>query len=380
MTTEKDILVIGGGVIGLSVARELHRHGAGTIGVIEAGTCGGSASWAAAGMLGPQAEADEAGLFFQFCSASRDQYPGFAAELFEETGVDIELDRAGTLSLAFTDAEIRMLRTRYEWQTAAGFEVEHLTADEVRSAEPFISPDVVEALFFPGDWQVDNRKLCVALRRYCDINAIEIVENSPVIRLLTDDKRVSGVETNKNKYSAGQVVVAAGAWTSQLLLGNGAIPVSVEPVRGQMIAMHTAKRLFEHVIYGSSGYIVPRRDGRILAGSTIEKVGFDSETTDIAASTLFTMACSIAPSLVNLEISDRWAGLRPRSTDGLPVIGRIEGIDGLYLATAHYRNGILLAPATARLAAAALLGGEGSEYPDTFSPDRFRLRAVQALH
>ena len=123
---------------------------------------------------------------------------------------------------------------------------------------------------------------------------------------------------------------------------------------------------------------MPRRDGRILATSTTEKVGFDGATTDLAASTLFTMACGIAASLVNLEIADRWAGLRPRSADGLPVIGRIEGIDGLYLATGHYRNGILLAPATARLAAADLLGGESSNHPNTFGPDRFRLRAVPA--
>ena len=378
MGTEKDILIIGGGVIGLSIARELHRRGAGKIRIIEARTCGGSSSWAAAGMLGPQVEADEAGAFFEFCVGSRDQYPAFAAELFDETGVDIELDRAGTLCLAFSEEDVRMLRSRYAWQRAAGLAVESLSANDVRRAEPFISPDVREALFFPGDWQVDNRKLCKALRRYCKIHGVEIVENMPVIRLIAEQDRISGVVTERNEYSADHVVIAAGAWSSKLTLGDKAIPVRVEPVRGQMVAMHTAKRLFERVIYSNSGYLVPRRDGRILAGSTTEKVGFNNETTDIAASTLFTMACGIAPSLVNLEIADRWAGLRPRSADGLPVIGRIEGLDGLYFATAHYRNGILLAPATAKLAADALLGDEGSAYNGIFEPGRFRLRAVPA--
>lgn len=148
-TDQQKILIIGGGIVGLSIARELHKHGARHITLIDKGLCGEEASWAAGGMLGPQAEADEAGAFFDICSASRDLYPQFAMELLDETGIDIELDRSGTLYLAFTDTDVREIRERYEWQRAAGMNIEHWSADEARRAEPFISPDVREALFSP---------------------------------------------------------------------------------------------------------------------------------------------------------------------------------------------------------------------------------------
>jgi glycine oxidase len=373
----KEVLIIGGGVIGLSIARELHKRRVKRINIIEAGECGGAASWAAAGMLGPQAEADEAGAFFEFCIESRDLYPTLANELLDETGTDIELDRAGTLHLAFSDDDVRVLRQRLQWQKEAGHAIEHLDANDVRRAEPFVSPDVREALYFPNDWQVDNRKLCSALRRYCEINRIEITDRTRVDRLITDLGRVTGVRAGGVSYLADQVIVAAGAWTTQILFGETRLPLKVVPVRGQMLAFHSAKRLFDRVIYSSGGYIVPRRNGRILAGSTTEEAGFDRETTDSAAAALFKMACGIAPSLGNLEIADRWAGLRPRSPDGFPVIGRIEGIDGLYLATGHYRNGILLAPATAQLVAADIAEGKLSRYAAVFGADRFRPQAVR---
>ncbi len=374
---EKEVLIIGGGVIGLSIGREVRKRGVKRINIIEAGECGGEASWAAAGMLGPQAEADEAGAFFEFCIESRGLYPSLANELLDETGTDVELDRAGTLYLAFSDDDVRILRQRFQWQNEAGLAVEHLDASEVRRAEPFVSPDVREALYFPNDWQVDNRKLCTALRQYCEINGIEITERTRVDRLITDQGRITGVRAGGVSYMADQVIIAAGAWTTQILFGEKRIPLKVVPVRGQMLAFHTAKRLFERVIYSSGGYIVPRRDGRILAGSTTEEAGFDRETTDSAAAALFEMACVIAPSLGNLEIADHWAGLRPRSPDGFPVIGRIEGIDGLYLATGHYRNGILLAPATAQIVAADIVEGKPSGYAAVFSPDRFHLGAIR---
>jgi len=171
-------------------------------------------------------------------------------------------------------------------------------------------------------------------------------------------------------------VLATGAWTSLIKLGDIEMPLNVEPVRGQMIAFQTAKRLFQRVIYSRRGYIVPRMDGRILAGSTSEKAGFDRAVTDSAANGLRKMATEIAPAIAGLAVADRWAGLRPYAMDGLPVIGAISGIDGLFIATAHYRNGILLAPLTAKLVAEGLAGDKDSRYFKTFGPDRFRLRGV----
>jgi glycine oxidase len=367
----KDVLIVGGGVIGLSIARELHKRGVGKITVVDAGTCASEASWAAAGMLGPQAEADESGPFFDLCVRSRDLYPAFADELLEETGVDIELDRAGTFYLAFSADDLMKMRERFDWQRAAGMDVELVDAKSVRAAEPFVSPDVIEALYFAGDWQVDNRKICSALRQYCEMKDIELRENTAVNEVLSNAKKAYGVRTDPETLIADEVILAAGAWTSNILLSERLQLPAIEPVLGQMIAFRTESRVFQRVIYCRDGYIVPRRDGRVLAGSTTEKTGFKRKTTDTAASALFSMACTIAPDLATRAIDDHWCGLRPRAVDGLPIIGRPNGIDGLFIATAHYRNGILLAPVTAALAADTIMGSDRIADDAIFGPDRF---------
>ncbi len=371
-----EILIIGGGVIGLSIARELHKSGVRRITVLEKGRCGEESSWAAAGMLGPQAEADETGIFFDVCSASRDLYPQFAADLLAETGVDIELDKQGTLYLAFTDGDVTEVHERFKWQRKAALAVEHLSADDVRKAEPFVAPDVRGALLFPGDWQVENRKLLTALKTYAEQNGIEIREDSTVEQLIVDNGRVIGARTAKETLLAGHTILATGAWTSLIKLGDLDMPLKVEPVRGQIVAFQTAKRLFRHVIYSRRGYIVPRNDGRILAGSTSENVGFEKGVTDSAAEVLRQMAAEIAPNLSSLAITDQWSGLRPFARDGLPIIGQFDGINDLTIATAHYRNGILLAPLTARIVTDKVVSKIEISTLTAFSPNRFRLRSV----
>ncbi len=368
---DQDVLIIGGGVIGLSIARELHKSGVRRITLVEKSVCGSEASWAAAGMLGPQAEADGTGPFFDLCCASRDLYPDLARELLAETAVDIELDRSGTLYLAFTDDDVSEVHKRFKWQRNAGLPVEHLSAGEVRRAEPLVSPEVRGALFFADDWQVENRKLCAALKRYAELSGIEIRENTRVEKLLVENGRVTGAETDSGRITSDRTVLATGAWTSLIKLGVTDMPFEVAPVRGQMIAFRHPKRMFQRVIYSRRGYIVPRRDGRILAGSTTEDVGFDRSVTPVASKTLREMAFEISPHIGMLKIADQWAGLRPRTIDGLPVIGGIDGLDDLFIATAHYRNGILLAPITVKLAADKIIRGDDSEPLRIFGPDRF---------
>ncbi|MBK7394334.1 MAG: glycine oxidase ThiO [Chloracidobacterium sp.] len=371
-----EILIIGGGVIGLSIARELHKSGVKRITVLEKGRCGEESSWAAAGMLGPQAEANEGGAFFDMTVTSREMYPKFATDLLAETGVDIELDRQGTLYLAFTDEDVAEVHKRLKWQLKAGLPVEHLSADDARRAEPFISTDVRGALLFPDDWQVENRKLLAALKSYAELNGIEIREDSPVEQLIVEDNRVIGARTATDTFFASDAILATGAWTSLIKLGDADMPLKVEPVRGQIVAFQTAKRLFGHVIYSRRGYIVPRADGRILAGSTSENKGFEKAETDVAASALRQMAAEIAPNLSSLAITDHWSGLRPFAMNGLPVLGSFAGIGNLTIATAHYRNGILLAPLTAKIVADKLLKSVEPPFLAAFSPDRFRLRSV----
>lgn len=367
------ILIIGGGVIGLTLARRLHQKGVGRITLLESGRTGGEASSAAAGMLAPQAETDRIDPFFRFCLESRRLYPEFARELLAETGIDIELDQHGTLYLAFDESDTAEIRERYERQRRAGLRVEHLTAREIGRAEPFVSPDVREGLFFPNDWQVENRRLIAALTRYAELNGIRIIENTRIRRLLIENDRAAGAVAGEEIYRADRVILATGAWTS-LIKRDAHVPFvpGIRPVRGQMIRFHTAKRLFRRVIYSPRGYIVPRRLGTILAGATVEEAGFDRSVTKNGTDLVYGNALEIVPSLASLPIDDRWAGLRPVAPDRLPVIGEIPQIADLFVATGHYRNGILLAPATAEILAERIAENRVSRYLDIFGPQRLQ--------
>lgn len=367
----QDVLIIGGGVIGLAIARALRKKAVGKITILERGAIGRESSYAAAGMLAPQAEADRADDFFYLCDESKKLYPNFARELFIETGVDIELEESGTVYAAFNDADSAEIRRRYDWQKKAGLRVEHLSADEARKLEPFISPDVREALFFPHDWQVENRKLLAALEKYAENNNIEIVENATVKNLRIENGKITGAETNGEIFPAEAVVLATGAWTSFIKADDFPMP-TVKPIRGQIIVFQSASRLFERVIYSPRGYLVPRRSGRILVGATVEDAGFDKTITETGTNDLRRAALEIAPALANLEIAETWAGLRPFAADGLPVLGAFApGIENLYAATAHYRNGILLAPKTAAIIADEIVNRSDSEHLKRFSPRRF---------
>jgi glycine oxidase len=331
-----DFLIIGGGVIGLSIARELHKRGAGSIAIVDRGRIGGEASWAAAGMLAPNAEGHADDELFRLCTASNQLYPSFATELLDETGIDIELDRTGTLVLAFSDQEAAEHATKYEWQRTAGISAEKLTADEIRKLEPNISPDVHSGFRYHNDWQVENRKLVAALRRYCAISGIELIENTEITSL-PDDRTV---------------IVTTGAWTNDLLPKP-----DVKPIRGQMISLAGRdSRILRHVIYSPRGYVVPRIDGRILVGATVEDVGFAKEVTPEAIASLKTAAVEIAPLLGHLDVAESWAGLRPFIAGELPAIGRVPVLENVFVATGHYRNGILLAPITAKMIADEICG------------------------
>ncbi len=371
-----DILIVGGGVIGLSLARKLRKKGVEKISILERNSiCGAEASSAAAGMLAPHAECDETDDFYYFCNQSRALYPNFASELFDETGVDIELDKNGTLYLAFTETDSREIRARFQRQKKSAFPVEYLTATDARKTEPFVSPDVREGLFFPDDWQVENRKLLHALEKYAEFNDIEINANTEIKNLLVENGKIFGAETETQKFFAPVVVLATGAWTSLVKSGgksNLSLPLEIKPIRGQMISFHTAKRLFSKVVYTPRGYIVPRADGRILSGATVEDAGFDKSFTEQGVEFLRQNAFEISPSLANLEINDKWAGLRPFAADGLPVLGALSEIDNLLIATAHFRNGILLAPMTAEILSGKITANAASKYFDVFSPQRFQ--------
>ena len=375
-----DVAIIGGGVIGLAVARALRLRGVSHVTVIERSSFGSESSGAAAGMLAPQAEANAADEFFSLCSRSRDLYPAFAAKLFEETGIDIELETAGTLYLCLNKDDLKEIERRYEWQTAAGLPVERLSAKAARKLEPSISSSVELALLFPLDTQVENRQLIKALVASSQNQDVNLVEDTSVTSVRLERQRITGLETSRGFVATETVVVAAGGWTSLLTasetssekLTDSALPdLGIEPVRGQMLCFDTNPAIFRHVIYSPRGYVVPRRDGRLLAGSTTEHVGFDKRTTDDGMRSIHAAAAEISPRINSAPRREAWAGLRPRSADGLPVIGAYAEIAGLLYATGHYRNGILLAPITGELIADVVTRGMATSLLNNFSPDRF---------
>jgi glycine oxidase len=371
-TTTADVIIAGGGVIGLSIARELARRGVSDIVLFDKGELGKEASWAAGGILAPQVEADASDDFFKLATASRDLYPSLARALQDETGIDIELDQTGTLYVAFREDDEAELRQRFEWQQRIGLRVQWLDAADVRRLEPSISREVRCALRFPDDWQVENRKLVAALIASSERLGVTLSSHCAVTALRTDGDRVVGVETANGTTVAPTVVVCAGAWTSSLTTSTSA-PIEIEPVRGQMLCFKPGQQIAHHVIYSNRGYLVPRRDGRLLAGSTSEHVGFDRRVTDAGVSLIKSMACEIAPTLDGASLADSWAGFRPRALDDLPVLGSHPEIEGLFYATGHYRNGILLAPITAETMADMLSGKRSGPSHEAFSPRRFCL-------
>jgi glycine oxidase len=356
MKDHHDIVIVGGGVIGLTVARALALRGVRDVCLVERGNLGTEASWAAAGMLLPQVEADAADDFFNLACQSRDLYSAFAAALHEETGIDVELDTTGTLYLALTDHDHEEIQKRYEWQTQAGLSVELLSAAEARECEPCISESTRGALRFPKDIQVENRRLLSALANSVNKLGVTIATQTTVDSLIIEGNRVHGVQTSRGVINTSTAVIAAGTWSS--FIKTSPQSPMIEPVRGQMVCLEARPQLTRHVIYSPRGYIVPRQDGRLLAGSTSEHAGFAKCVTAGGIAAILRNALEISPAISDLPVVDTWAGLRPHAAGGLPVLGPYGEIDGLFYATGHYRNGILLAPLTGELISEAIISSQ----------------------
>lgn len=314
-------------------------------------------------------------------------YPAFATDLLEETGIDIELDTTGTLYLAFTEDDTHELERRFEWQSKAGLPIERLSPSAARDLEPSICENLRAALKFPFDTQVENRRLISALAAANERLGVRLETGTTVTSLKIKRDRVEGVETSRGFVATDNVLIACGAWSSQLGRSDSEVPdetktdralpnVRIKPVRGQMLCFEANPQIARHVVYSPRGYLVPRRDGRLLAGSTTEHAGFDKRVTAEGVNSILSAALEISGRVASLELTASWAGLRPRASDTLPVLGPCAEIEGVFYATGHYRNGILLAPITGDLIARAIADKEVSPSLDIFSPDRFGLVAA----
>jgi glycine oxidase len=358
MTSDRaaDVLIVGGGVIGCAIARRAARDGLSVV-VLERGTPGMEASWAAAGMLSPLAEADEPGPFLDLLIRAREMYPAYAAALRDETGLDVSYSDAGTLYAALREEDEAELEARWRWQSAAGFPLERLTAREAREAEPALSPAVRAALRFPGDHQVDSRALGAALWAAAARAGAEFRLGAHAVRLLRDGGRATGVEcAGGERIAAGAVALAGGAWAGRMEGLPRRVPV--EPVHGQLLALQAAPPLFRHVVDTPRCYLVPRASGRLIVGATVERTGDRKAVTPWGLRRLIDGAVEAAPALEHAPLAETWSGLRPGTPDGLPILGRDPEVPNLVYATGHFRNGILLTPLTGERVGALLSRGE----------------------
>ncbi len=381
-----DVAVVGGGIIGCVVAYYLARAGA-RVAVLERDQIAAEASSAAAGMLAPLAEGAAPGPFLDLALASLSRFGALAAELREATGIDVELITAGLLRPALDDAEAADYQASLATQRALGLPLQWLNAAEARALEPLLAPDVRGALASPAEHQVNPARLTTALARAAAAHGATFHLGAVARGLLRDSDRVVGVRLADGDLPADHVVIAAGAWAASCGEWLGT-PIPVTPIKGQMLAVSlppgAQSKADAHppllggrggqlcrTLYARAGYLVPKADGTIYVGATVERAGYDRRVTAAGASALLDALKRLAPALADATLVRTWAGLRPGTPDHLPILGPVPGYRGVTLATGHYRNGILLAPITGELIAQAVLGQPTTLPLAPFSVERF---------
>lgn len=361
-----DVAVVGAGLIGCSVAYELAKRGV-TVTVFDHAEPARAASWAGAGMLAPFSEELPDPAMLAFCRAALAAYPAFVEELHERSGVDARFRRAGTVHVALDEVQFAALTARAPAYRANGGEVTLLDRAATHEREPLLARDLAGALLVANEAQVDNRRLGRALVAACERLGVRF-ERVEGVALEADARRVRGLRTARGFASAPVVVNAAGAWAGALAGVPVAAQVPVRPVAGEMLALAVPPGALHALVWLGHRYLVPRDDGRLLVGATVEERGFDARVTAGGVRDLLTAALAAAPALASFALVETWAGLRPGSHDGRPYLGR-TALEGYVLATGHYRNGILLAPATGRALASLIVDGEASELAP-FAPAR----------
>jgi glycine oxidase len=361
-----DVVVVGAGVQGSSVALRLVQAGKSVV-VLERAVPGAEASSAAGGILSPGVEAVEPGPFYALCRASLARYPAFASEVEGLSGMSVGLRALGTLEVALDDDHARILAARAEKIVRHGLPVEVLDDAAARRLEPALSPETRGALFFPDEGSLDPRSLARAVYIAASRAGARFLTGQ-VRRVLVEGGRAVGVEHETGRIEAAAVVLAAGSWSLQVE-GHGLPAGAVRPVRGQIAVLDTRPPLLSRVVFSGHGYVVPRADGRVLCGSTMEEVGFEKAVTAEGLRHVLDVAIGVAPGLARAPVVETWSNFRPASPDGEPILGA-GTTPGLLYATGHTRNGILLAPVTADALAAAVLGGTPPVDLAPFSPAR----------
>lgn len=363
-----DVGVVGAGIVGLAVARELARAGRRVV-VYERDEPGLQASWAAAGMLAPQVEAHAPGPFLDLLLAARERFPTLVEDLERETRLSVGYRTDGMLAVALDEAESEALAERYRWQREAGLTIEHIGGREARTLEPALSEDVLDALFFPGDHQIDNRLLTRALHLSASGAGAEVRTGTIVLAIEPSNAGVRLVLHDGTARDFSHIVLAAGSWSGTIDGLPRRIPV--KPVHGQLLATGSSPPPFQRTVMAPGVYLVPRADGRLILGATAEEVGFRRAETPAGMHALTGAAMRVAPVTANHPIVGYWSGFRPGTPDGLPILGPDPEAPRLVYATGHFRNGILLAPITGMLVTALVRGDDTGIDLSPYSVTRF---------
>jgi glycine oxidase len=364
--------IVGAGVNGLCIAWQLARHGC-AVDVYERGRIGRGASWAAAGMLAPGAEAEPGE---DAVTAAGQQalglWPDFARDLKEVSGIDPELRTDGLMIAATNRDEAEQLRHDHSFLQQQGIPADWLSGAEARRREPYLRAGLPGALFSPNDGQANNRQLVRALAAAARAAGARIHEDTPVDALDTAEGRAAGLIVQGTRVPAEAVVLCAGAWGREIDGVPAAAQAPIRPIKGQMLSlqMDPAQPLLHHVLWAPKVYLVPRRDGQLLIGATVEEKGFEDAMTAGGVFALLEAAWRAIPSIEELPIAEMWAGHRPGSRDDAPVLGATP-VDGLYLANGHHRNGILMTPLSGQAVAAEILTGRRHDSLAPFRVERF---------
>ncbi|MCI0378192.1 MAG: glycine oxidase ThiO [Gemmataceae bacterium] len=335
-----EIVIVGGGVIGLSTAYFLAKEGA-AVTLLDKGELGQEASWAGAGIIPPGNFAAAKSPFHRLRGLSVSLFPKLSEELREWVGIDNGYRRSGGLELLAAGVN----SAEAEWRSD-GIRAERLSESELRRLEPELSPRLGAAMHLPDMAQLRNPWHLRALIAACAACKVRLLSQCPMHDFVVEGGRIRGLNTFQGRIDGDRFLLAGGAWTDALLRSLDC-HIGVEPVRGQIVLLRTDKPLFCRVLLSGPRYLVPREDGRVLVGSTEEHAGFDKRTTASAIRDLIDLACQIVPALTNAAVEKCWSGLRPGSPDGLPFLGRVPGWQNLFVAAGHFRSGIQLSPGTA---------------------------------
>jgi glycine oxidase len=372
----RSVIVIGGGIIGCATAYELAKAGC-RVTLLERATPGAEASSAAAGILAPVGQTRRSDPYQKLALDSWRRYPDVARELRDLTGVDVEHMTTGTLYPISGKGEQGQAQEQLRWPLANEMDMRVVEGRELRDLEPGLAADITAALFVRGDHWINNQRLVTAYASAATERGVLIRTGIEVTRLIAEGSRVTGVVAAGERLEAEVVLLAAGAWSGPIAASIG-LELPVVPVRGQMMAVSNVPALLRHAFHGHQGYLTPRPSGELLVGATVEHVGFERAMTPEGLAHLVNGAIAVLPALKGRPITRTWCGFRPGTPDDMPILGPWPGVEGLYVATGHYRNGILLAPATAAHLSSAIVDGGIPDLIKPFLPDRLLDRRIHA--